>query len=377
MQRRPNAPAMMRSFLAVALALALAVALGAPSAGAAENEAAKAAARTKVQEGVARYERGDFQGALTLFDEAYSLFATPVIQFNRAQALRGLHREADAARALEHFLRDATTASPERRAEAEQDLREIQKVLGRLKIVCDTDGAEVIVDDRMVGTTPLGAPVWIKAGSHLVKIQKAGARSFVRSIEIAATKEHVVEATLGTVADKPTATAVAGTAATAATAATTAATGGETPPADAGIAAGGSPGQPAAMSHARRVGLFLRADLSLIGEAGMVVVPGITYGLNHRFEVGAGALIGYYKGAVGEVRVLLLEGRWKPVVRAAVPVFVVDGAQIGLQVGAGLLVELGAHVGIVAEATGVYFPGAPSDMDKAWFIPSVGTQLRL
>jgi hypothetical protein len=355
----------------------------------AENEAAKAAARAKVQEGVARYTRGELQGALDLFDEAFALFPTPVIQFNRAQALRGLHREAEAAHALEEFLREASTASPERRKEAEQDLRETKRVLGRLKVACDVDGAEVLVDGRLVGKTPLAAPVWVKAGTRQVKVQKAGLPTFARSLEVVAAEEQALAATL-----RPTtaAGALGGAGATephapgATSAGVVSAPGGEAaaktaggpggPRAREGAVAESAPAPPG-MSHAGQIGVFLRADVSLIGASGLVLVPGATYGVGRRLEIGAGALIGHYKGGIAEARLFLLDGRLKPLVSAALPVFVVDGVEVGVQLGAGLLVELGARAAVVAAATAVYFPGAPAGMDKAWFIPSLGTQLRL
>src|SRR5262245_25388809 len=115
-----------RIVFAAALVLAC---LGAEARAQAPNDAAKAAARAKVQEGATLFDAGDFAAALARFDEAYARFPAPAIHFNRAQALRALGRSAEAGQALERFLKEAKDATPEKRAQAEQQLAEIRRAL--------------------------------------------------------------------------------------------------------------------------------------------------------------------------------------------------------------------------------------------------------
>jgi hypothetical protein len=49
---------------------------------------------------------------------------------------------------------------------------------------------------------------------------------------------------------------------------------------------------------------------------------------------------------------------------------------VGVQPAAGVLFDLGAHVGIALEASAAYFPSAPTGTSKVLFLPSAGTQIR-
>jgi len=142
------------------------------------------------------------------------------------------------------------------------------------------------------------------------------------------------------------------------------------------IAAAGAP-PAASLSHERQLGLALRTDIGVTAGGGAVVIPELTYGVGQVLEIGAGALIGYYKGGLVEGRLFLLDGRWKPLLTVSIPVFDVDGIRPGVQPGAGVAVEIGPHLGVAAAATAVYFPSPPSGLAKLWFVPSVGIQGRL
>jgi hypothetical protein len=350
---------------AATVVLLVSVAL-APAALRAADDGGKAAARAKVQEGAALFERGDFAGALACFDDAIKKFPNAVIQFNRAQALRGLGRDVEAAEALETFLAEARTVSAEKRGEAEGDLAEIRRGLGILTIVCDVDGAEVLVDGKAVGTTPLAKPVRVKAGTRELTIRKQGSPAVKRSVEVAGREERKVDVALAPAPPPPPVVVkkIEGPGGT--------------------ISGGGAGGHgttggapQSELSHAGRLGLSVRGDMKVVDTRGLVLVPGLTYGVAERVEIGAGALVGFYKGAEAEARLFLALGAWKPMLTLGVPLFFVGGAQLGVQPGAGLLVDIGAHVAIAAEATAAYFPFAPSDLRKLVFVPSLGTQIRL
>ena len=95
---------------AIALALALACSASAPLASAQEpaaegeaegdSAAQDEAARQAFMDGRARYSRGDFEGALESFEEAYRLSGRPELLYNIAQAAE---RTRDDRRALEAY----------------------------------------------------------------------------------------------------------------------------------------------------------------------------------------------------------------------------------------------------------------------------------
>jgi len=331
----------------------------------ATNEAARVAARAKVQEGARVFERGQMADALARFDEAYALFPSALIQYNRAQALRGMGRNIEAADALEQFLAEAPAAGRDKRAEAQQDLAELRRKLGSIRIACAVAGAMVVLDGREIGETPLAKPVRVDVGKRDLTVRKAGRQTFHASVDVTPQSEQKVEVALEAV---PAPIELNRT------------------PAPVGVGLESDAKlhtvveRPAleatTLSHAGQIGLFARADTKLNAAKGVVAVAGVSYGMGARFELALAALVGYYKGADAEARLYFADGVVKPLVSLGVPAFFSSGAQVGLQPAAGVLFDLGAHVGVALEASAAYFPSAPAGTSKLLFLPSVGTQVR-
>jgi hypothetical protein len=124
------------------------------------------------------------------------------------------------------------------------------------------------------------------------------------------------------------------------------------------------------LPHEGQVGAFVEFE--------RVLLPGLSYGLSHGFEVEAGALLGYYKGTWIGLRYLLLDGAFKPGVFLAMPLFVVAGKAVaGIQGGASLQWDATRHFGLFANLSLSYFPSAASDLGSLWVVPGVGVQVRL
>jgi hypothetical protein len=135
---------------------------------------AKTRAQALLGDGTVLYEHGDFAGALAKFQAAYAIYPSPNLQFNIGQADRELERPVEAIEAFERFLAQVTKAAPELLSEANQSLADLRSKLGRIKIVCETPDAEVAIDGKTVGSTPLAQPVWALPGRHKVMIRHAG-----------------------------------------------------------------------------------------------------------------------------------------------------------------------------------------------------------
>jgi hypothetical protein len=162
--------------LPIVVALFAQSAAGAPAPGAASASGAAAVASPKeraqalLKEGSALYKRSDFAGALKKFEAAYALYPSPKLQFNIGQADRELGRIVEAVEAFETFLMQAPDAAPAIVGEARKSLAELKPKLAQLKIDA-VAGAQVTVDGRSFGFTPLARIVWVAAGDHHVEIK--------------------------------------------------------------------------------------------------------------------------------------------------------------------------------------------------------------
>lgn len=143
-----------------------------PAAGGGE---AKAQAEVKVVEARLQYEKGDYQAALATLQAAFALYPSPKLHFNIGVVQRGLGRDVEALVSFERFLAEAPDATAERRAAADRQVAELRGRVAFIDVVSDVAGAEVFVDGRSYGNTPLGAPLPVVPGPHQVLVQKTGA----------------------------------------------------------------------------------------------------------------------------------------------------------------------------------------------------------
>jgi hypothetical protein len=175
------------SMLAMCATLATA-ALAAPAARAerGDDNQAKARAQVLLSDGTAAYGRGDYATALDRFTAAYQIFPSPKLWFNIGQANRDLGRPVDAVAAFDRFLKEAGDAPPETLAEARRSAAELKAKLGQIEVACATDGAEVTVDGKPVGSTPLGQMVWTTPGRHQVAVQQPGFSPAIEDVVVAA-----------------------------------------------------------------------------------------------------------------------------------------------------------------------------------------------
>lgn len=340
------------------------------------DEAAEREARALFTDGNQRLNAGDFEGALERFQRAYVLFPNPKILLNIGTTYRELGRSAEAANAYARYLEDPA-AEPQRRAEVEELLRELDATVGRLRIVAPEAEGQVFVDGSTVGTT--GKPIILRvaSGTHLVKVEWPGAPPATVEMVIAPAAEREIELHPGggPVTDAAPRAAVP-----------THPRAGVTPePASKGPAlkpAGVAAGRDRAVakgesrSHAKQLGAVLRADIEAQGR-GLATAVGITYGVGSVVDLGVAALFARDKGMEPGATLFFLDGALKPMVSVGVPIFFVDGARPGMRGSAGLQWDPSRWFGMFAQLGVSYFPGVPEGYESVVVLPSVGIQPRL
>ena len=150
------------------------------------STAAKARAQALLKEGAEFYQQGAFADAVEKFDQAYAMFPSPKLLFNIGQASRELSRPVEAVEAFDKFLVQAPDSPPELIAEAKRSVEELSRKIGKLLIDCSVSGAEITVDGRKVGLTPLEDLVRVTPGSHQVTATHPGATPALENVIVAA-----------------------------------------------------------------------------------------------------------------------------------------------------------------------------------------------
>lgn len=189
-----------RAWGAIAVAAVLVVAGGASTAQAAPapaavKEDAREAARARLVEGVELLRQKQFAQALTKFDDAYALVPSPNIFYDRGLAHQGLGHDADALEAFDAFLAQADHAPPGTREKATRERDALRGRVATLAVVSDPPGAEITVDGRRRGVTPLSGSLYIDVGPHEVAARNAS-NGVVTSERIVAAPRETVRLTL-------------------------------------------------------------------------------------------------------------------------------------------------------------------------------------
>jgi len=167
----------------VMLAALLASALASPAA-LAQTTKEKAAAIFR--EANALHSRGMYLDALKKYRQANKIFPSFKIDLNIGGTLDAMGRHTDAARYFERFLINSSAAPPEITKVAEKRLEELKRKVASLKLSCLQAGATVKVDGKSVGQTPLELRLYLKAGSHLLSVEKEGFVPFAKTLEVSA-----------------------------------------------------------------------------------------------------------------------------------------------------------------------------------------------
>ena len=189
-QRRP--PVALR--MAVATATWVVLATGARPALADSSRSAKgpsdearADAEKRLDEGLDRYAKGDYEGARLAFAQAYAVLASIDLLYNLMRAELKSNHPLEALVHIHQLLRNPN-ATPDDRAKVERLLEEANRTTGH--VACEApDGAEVFLDHVPSGEAPVTEPYDVIAGRHVVEVKANGTS---RMIEVDAPAGQLV-----------------------------------------------------------------------------------------------------------------------------------------------------------------------------------------
>ncbi|MBK6515942.1 MAG: PEGA domain-containing protein [Polyangiaceae bacterium] len=178
--------------LALALPLSLAVsplpalAQAAPGASpvAEPTAAAKKEARERFEKGVVFYRDKEYQAALLEFKRAYELAPNFRVLYNLGQTSRELKDHASALASFQRYLAEGEKLEPGRRKDVEKWIEELKTKVARVTVTTTPAGAEITVDDLVVGKTPLASPLLLNAGRRKIAAALRGHVPVQRFVDV-------------------------------------------------------------------------------------------------------------------------------------------------------------------------------------------------
>jgi hypothetical protein len=152
------------------------------------------AARALLREGARLYMVPLYEKAAEQYIAALRKWKHPALYYNLALTQRNLGKESDALENLERALKYGEQGlGPKRFREAQKQLADVKRLLGRLRVICKVPGAEVTLDGVTLFIGPGSYEGWVKAKSHEITAKRAGYISEARRVTVASEQRQDVE----------------------------------------------------------------------------------------------------------------------------------------------------------------------------------------
>jgi PEGA domain-containing protein len=145
------------------------------SASGAPDDVENAKARQTFKEGIAAFDRRDFEAARVAFLQTFALKPTaPVVRRNLGLAEIYSGHYLEGARRLGRVIHTTDEGSSVDRARMVESLKKAEAHLERVTVEVNVEGAEIQIDDVDLGTSPLPFAWYLEPGSYDVRVTKPG-----------------------------------------------------------------------------------------------------------------------------------------------------------------------------------------------------------
>jgi hypothetical protein len=135
-------------------------------------------ARTRYERGLQLYNDGAAEGALVEFERAYQLSPAYKLLYNIGLIRLQLNDYAQAIKAFQEYLAEGSAEiSSVRRSEVERHLASLKGKVGRVEVSSQARGADVLVDDVVVGRVPLSDALVLNPGRRRITVARGGLSS--------------------------------------------------------------------------------------------------------------------------------------------------------------------------------------------------------
>jgi hypothetical protein len=155
------------------------------------------AARRHFKRGVELFTERNFSAALVEFQRANQRQPNWRIHFNIAQTQVELGEYADAIRSFQTYLSlGGGEVEDARRSEVDHQVQRLSGYVGRVTVKTSVPGAEVWIDDRMLGTSPIQEALLVSPGHRKLEARKRGYATASRFLDVAGGDQTEVALTL-------------------------------------------------------------------------------------------------------------------------------------------------------------------------------------
>jgi hypothetical protein len=151
-------------------------------------------ARQRYSRGLQFVKEGNYQAALIEMQRAYALSPSYKIQYNLGQIHGHLGDAAAAVTSYERYLSEGGADVPTpRAAEVAQEINRLRVRVGTVDLSVKGDGAEVLLDDIVIGRSPFKKKIFVNIGKHRFAASRLGSEQVTRIVAVAGEDSIAVE----------------------------------------------------------------------------------------------------------------------------------------------------------------------------------------
>jgi hypothetical protein len=148
------------------------------------------------RDGDAAMQSLHYKEALKAYDQAYALGHDPAVLYNRARVQQGLGDFPAALDSIEEFVKVAPDDLKQRVPHLAELVADIEAHVALVIVNCPIEGATVMIGGKVVGKTPLSAPIRVGAGEVAVAVEAPRHTTFHQDVTAPGGKLTTVNATL-------------------------------------------------------------------------------------------------------------------------------------------------------------------------------------
>lgn len=147
---------------------------------------AEAEAKAHYSRGVELYNDGAYSAALVELERAQSiapyfgiLHSIGLVKVQLADFVGGI------AAFEEYLVAGGDEVPAQRKQEVKERLVQLQDRIGSVEVTVNGEGAEVVLDDTVVGVSPLPKPIKVNPGKHELGVRRTGEKGETKKIAVA------------------------------------------------------------------------------------------------------------------------------------------------------------------------------------------------
>ncbi len=160
------------------------------------SETLTGAAKGDYESGKLLYTDGDYAGSLVKFSSAYDASKDPRLLWNMATCEKNLRHYSKSLGLLRRYVKDGDAVLTDQdKKEADDLIKVMEPFTAKLLVNVDEPGAEVTVDDDVIGKSPV-EPVVVDIGTRKLRVHKEEFEDYSKELPVGGAAQVAVDVKL-------------------------------------------------------------------------------------------------------------------------------------------------------------------------------------